>query len=81
MLCRGEGAPPPNITSKLRCMYVDNGIPHLKFAPFKMEEAYLDPRIVIFHDVIYDSEIEEIKKMAQPRVRLIKFIKVKYMSP
>ncbi|XP_033229504.1 prolyl 4-hydroxylase subunit alpha-1 [Belonocnema kinseyi] len=68
MLCRGEISLPANIKKKLKCRYVDRGIPFLKLAPFKEEEAYLDPRIVIYHDVIYDEEIETIKRLAQPRL-------------
>ncbi|XP_032454381.1 prolyl 4-hydroxylase subunit alpha-1 isoform X2 [Nasonia vitripennis] len=69
MLCRGEIKMPLSIQKELRCRYVDRGIPFLKIAPFKEEEAYLDPRIVIYHDVIYDDEIETIKRMAQPRFK------------
>lgn len=68
MLCRGEVSIPPEVQKNLKCRYVDRGIPFLKIAPFKEEEAYLDPRIVVYHNVIYDEEIETIKRMAQPRV-------------
>lgn len=68
MLCRGEVSIPPQVGRNLKCRYVDRGIPFLKIAPFKEEEAYLDPRIVIYHNVIHDEEIETIKRMAQPRV-------------
>lgn len=69
MLCRGEKSIPLDVQKDLRCRYVDRDIPFLKIAPFKEEEAYLDPRIVIYHDVIHDEEIETIKRMAQPRVK------------
>ncbi|XP_050588502.1 prolyl 4-hydroxylase subunit alpha-1 isoform X1 [Bombus affinis] len=69
MLCRGEVSIPPEIQKNLVCRYVDRGIPFLKIAPFKEEEAYLDPRIVVYHNVIYDEEIETIKRMAQPRFK------------
>lgn len=29
--------------------------------PLKEEEAYLSPRIVLFHDVIFDDEIATLK--------------------
>lgn len=73
MLCRGEVTLPVEEASQLRCMYVNNNIPFLKIAPFKVEEAYLKPKIVIFHDVLYDTEMETIKKMAQPRVSLFTY--------
>lgn len=59
---------PVEITSKLHCFYVSNKNPFLKIAPFKVEEAYPEPRLLIFHDVMSDAEIETIKKLAQPRV-------------
>ncbi|KAL6443509.1 hypothetical protein ACFW04_001583 [Cataglyphis niger] len=69
MLCRGEVSIPLEVEKNLKCRYVDRGIPFLKIAPFKEEEAYLDPRIVVYHNVIYDEEIETIKRMAQPRFK------------
>lgn len=69
MLCRGEITMSPSVQKDLRCRYVDRGVPYLKIAPFKEEEAYLDPRIVIYYDVIHDEEIDTIKRLAQPRVR------------
>ncbi|XP_068081878.1 prolyl 4-hydroxylase subunit alpha-1-like [Anabrus simplex] len=68
MLCRNEVSIPVEIWSKLKCRYVDMDVPFLKLARLKEEEAYLKPRIVIYHDVIYDSEIETIKRLAQPRL-------------
>lgn len=78
MLCRGEVTIPPEVQKNLKCRYVDRGIPFLKIAPFKEEEAYLDPRIVVYHNVIYDDEIETIKRMAQPRVTFDKIIMERY---
>lgn len=73
-MCRGEVTTPIEITSRLICYYENNNKnPFLLIAPFKVEEAYKQPRILIFHDVIADSEIATIKKLAQPRVsRLVK---------
>lgn len=67
-LCRGEITAPPAVMAKLHCRYVDNGNPFLKIAPFKVEEAYPKPKIVIFHDVMSDDEISTIKRIAHPRV-------------
>nr|CAD7202878.1 unnamed protein product [Timema douglasi] len=69
MLCRGDVTLPDSVLSQLKCSYVDGGVPFLKLAPVKMEEAFHKPRIVIYHDVIYDSEIATIKRLAQPRFR------------
>lgn len=58
----------PKVEGRLRCRYVTNGTPFLFLQPIKMEEAYLKPRLVIYHDVMSEDEIETVKKMAQPRV-------------
>lgn len=67
-LCRNEIEPDISIISQLRCRYLTNK-PFLRLAPLKFEEASLKPYIVIFLEVMYDSEIELIKQMAKPRVR------------
>ncbi|XP_060646476.1 prolyl 4-hydroxylase subunit alpha-1 [Drosophila nasuta] len=69
MLCRGELKPSPAELRPLRCRYVTNNVPFLRIAPLKLEEAHKDPYIVIYHDAMYDSEIEIIKRMARPRFR------------
>lgn len=69
MLCRNENLMSVKISSKLRCRYTNNNKnPRLLIAPLKEEEAYLSPRIILYRDVLYDNEIEIIKRMAQPRV-------------
>lgn len=70
-LCRGEVQRDPKLIAQLKCRYVSTNSPFLKIAPLKLEEINLKPYIVVYHDVIYDSEIEEIKQMAKPRVRQI----------
>ncbi|CAD7090460.1 unnamed protein product [Hermetia illucens] len=69
MLCRGELKPTPAQQRPLRCRYISHNNPFLKLAPFKVEEANLDPYIVIFHEVIHDHEIEYVKKSAKPRFK------------
>lgn len=68
-LCRNEVQPDPKLQAKLHCRYVTNKSPFLKIAPLKLEEAYLQPYIVIYHDVMYDKEIELVKQMAKPRFK------------
>lgn len=53
---------------RLTCRYLTENHPFLKIAPFKVEIKYLSPDIFLFHDVITDSEIQEIKKMGRPLV-------------
>lgn len=68
MLCRNEILLSPAELSKLKCKYVTNNSYFLKIAPLKLEEAFLKPYIVIYHEVMYDDEIDFVKKMAKPRV-------------
>ncbi|XP_039232777.1 prolyl 4-hydroxylase subunit alpha-1 [Drosophila yakuba] len=44
--------------SRLHCRYNSTTTPFTRIAPLKMEELSLDPYMVVFHDVIYDREIE-----------------------
>ncbi|KAH8381795.1 hypothetical protein KR009_000228 [Drosophila setifemur] len=69
MLCRGELKPSPRDLRPLRCRYVTNNVPFLRLGPLKLEEAHKEPYIVIYHDAMYDSEMDLIKRMARPRFR------------
>lgn len=68
-LCRNEVGLNEKIKAKLRCRYVDFGRPFLKLAKLKEEEAFLDPRIVLYHDVLSDREIKAIQQLAVPRFK------------
>lgn len=54
---------------KLKCRYVHKNNPRLLLKPAKEEEVYLNPWIVIYHDVVSDKEIDTIKRIATPLVR------------
>ena len=58
----------PKIEARLRCRYVTNNVPYFFIQPIKMELASLKPRLVIYHNVVTDEEIETTKKLAQSRV-------------
>ncbi|KAH8267877.1 hypothetical protein KR026_009916, partial [Drosophila bipectinata] len=45
----------------LVCRYNTTTTPFLKLAPLKLEEVSLDPYIVLYHNVISDEEIDEMK--------------------
>lgn len=68
-LCRGEIELPIEKKSKLYCYYTNNNNPFLLLAPFKVELAHQSPDLYIFHDVMADSEIATIKRLAHPRVK------------
>ncbi|XP_034109093.1 prolyl 4-hydroxylase subunit alpha-1-like [Drosophila albomicans] len=58
--CRGQFIKKTN----LNCRYNFTTHPFLRLAPFRMEEINHDPYIVMFHNVISDNEIEEMKSLA-----------------
>ncbi|XP_050346725.1 prolyl 4-hydroxylase subunit alpha-1 isoform X5 [Nymphalis io] len=68
-LCRGEMEIPRAISKRLTCRYLTENHPFLRLAPIKMEYVYLDPDIVVFHEVLNEDEIYEIMMMARPRFR------------
>lgn len=71
MLCRGEGVKmTPRRQKKLFCRYHDgNRSPVFILSPTKQEDEWDKPRIVRFHDIISDEEIEKVKEIAKPRLR------------
>lgn len=72
-LCRGETMQKPTKLSQLKCRYMMNNSAFLRIAPIKAEELNLKPYVVVFHDVLYDREIDKIKQMAKPMVIHRKF--------
>lgn len=68
-LCRGEVKLPEAKRSQLLCRYHFGKDPSLLIGPHKEEEANLDPRVVVYHDVLSDNEIDLIKGLATPIVR------------
>uniref|UniRef100_T1GCC6 procollagen-proline 4-dioxygenase n=2 Tax=Eukaryota TaxID=2759 RepID=T1GCC6_MEGSC len=65
-VCRDEIKQTPQQTKDLFCSYASNDNPFLKLAPFKLEVISLEPNIVIYHDVLYNSEIDFFKTKALP---------------
>lgn len=74
MLCRGDLKQSIQVQSQLKCRYENSRTPFLKIAPFKVEEANLEPYILIYHEVLHDHEINIIKSLAKPRVCITSFI-------
>ncbi|KAH8362971.1 hypothetical protein KR084_003837 [Drosophila pseudotakahashii] len=54
------------ISTRLHCRYNSTTSPFLKLAPFRMEELSLDPYIMLYHNVLSDSEIEKLEQMSEP---------------
>ena len=66
-VCRGVVSKSPEEAAVLKCRYVSNS-PFSKLAPFKIEEMNIDPYLVLFIDVLTDSEIEYLKETSKPRI-------------
>lgn len=64
-VCGGEQTLSDTERSKLHCRFVFSNS-FSKLAPFKLEEAHLDPYIVVFHGVINEEEIARLKEMGKP---------------
>lgn len=67
-LCRGETTKKIKDEHKLTCRYVHNNDPFLILQPVKEETMHLDPWLVIYHDVVSDKEINDIKFIATPKL-------------
>ncbi|XP_020811055.1 prolyl 4-hydroxylase subunit alpha-2 [Drosophila serrata] len=65
LTCSGHWEPKPHELRDLRCGYLTETHPFLWIAPFKVEELNHDPLILLFHDVIYQSEIDAIKELTR----------------
>lgn len=68
-LCRGEKFPPLYKDKDLTCQYRTNGHPFLLLQPAKEEVMFPKPRIVIYHNVLSDHEMNVVKLLAQPRLK------------
>uniref|UniRef100_A0A4W5MTR1 Prolyl 4-hydroxylase subunit alpha-1 n=1 Tax=Hucho hucho TaxID=62062 RepID=A0A4W5MTR1_9TELE len=70
-LCRGEGIKmTPRRQSLMFCRYSDNNHhPLYVLGPVKQEDEWDRPRIIRYHDILSNSEIEKVKELAKPRLR------------
>ena len=53
--------------SKLYCNHAESKSAFLRLQPVKQEVISFQPKIVIYHDIISDEEIETIKFLAKPK--------------
>lgn len=71
---------PNPYTHKLKCYYTTSGgNPLLLLAPVKVEEFYLNPYIVLYHDVISDREIEIVKEISVPKVGWVGHVPIAHL--
>ena len=71
------------------CYYSHGHNAYLKILPYKVEIVSLEPKIEIYHEVLSNDEIETVKELATPRVRILLFdrkpivqksLKIKYFK-
>ncbi|KAG7275606.1 hypothetical protein CRUP_030640 [Coryphaenoides rupestris] len=70
-LCRGESIKmTPRRQSRMFCRFFDNNRhPKYVIGPVKQEDEWDRPRILRYHDIVSDAEIELVKQLAKPRLR------------
>ena len=69
-LCSGKEKMEQEIINRLYCKYEHVTHPRFILKPLKYELAYdKDPKIVIYHDLLRDREINAIKNKARPMLR------------
>ena len=68
-LCRGENSnSDPSKNRHLVCRMTHNNNPRLVLQPTKEEIVNLSPRIIVYHDVVTDHEIDTIKAISSHRI-------------
>ena len=58
---------------KMTCRYNHRNSPFLTIAPLKEEIISLAPQISVFREVVYDSEIEQLKRDSYNKVNFVLF--------
>ena len=71
-LCRGEQLLDGATLSKLKCRYTDKNHPYLRIGPVKEETLVQDPLVRVYHDIIYDNEMETMKKLGSQKFKTTK---------
>ncbi|XP_034024242.1 prolyl 4-hydroxylase subunit alpha-3 [Thalassophryne amazonica] len=69
-LCQTQGSQPMHFENpRLFCDYFTNGSPGFLLMPVRREVLSRQPYVVLYHDFVTDTEAEELKRLAQPRLR------------
>lgn len=66
--CSGHIRLTPAEQSHLRCGYLTETHPFLLLAPLKVEELSHDPLLLLYHEVIYQSEIDIIADLTRNKI-------------
>ncbi|RXG58866.1 Prolyl 4-hydroxylase subunit alpha-1 [Armadillidium vulgare] len=68
-LCRGESKLTPKKFRKFKCYLQHGPGSFLRIAPVKAEVMHINPTITIYHDIIYEEEMDVIKQLAIPKFK------------
>ncbi|XP_060648078.1 prolyl 4-hydroxylase subunit alpha-2 [Drosophila nasuta] len=66
--CSGHIKPTPSDQRDLRCGYLTETHPFLLLAPLKVEELRTEPLLLLYHEVLYQSEIDVITKLTKNKI-------------
>lgn len=66
LIFRGENLMDPKTEAQLHCSLFLTNDPFYFLQPVKREQVSLKPVIVIYHNVLSDKEIQELKELAPP---------------
>ncbi|KAH8271406.1 hypothetical protein KR018_008879 [Drosophila ironensis] len=69
LTCSGHWRPSPQDERSLQCGYMSETHPFLWIAPLKAEELSHNPLVVLYHDVIYQSEIDTIRNLVTNKLK------------
>ena len=58
----------PKRAAKLFCRYRHNNHPYLILQPIKEEQVLDEPVVYVFHDIISNNDIQQIKELATSHV-------------
>lgn len=73
-VCRGELHKTLKEQANLKCYFNFNSSPFLKIGGVKVEQVNLHPAVVVFHDVLYDSEIEQMINVSKGTISYLSFL-------
>lgn len=60
---------PPTVAASQICFYTNrNRTPRLILQPAKVEVAWTEPTVLLFRDVLSDTEVDRLKELAGPIV-------------
>lgn len=66
----------PKVETQLYCSFYSTNDPFYILQPVKKEQVSLNPIVIVYHNVLSDKEIQDIKELAHPDKVLFEFRKI-----